>query len=166
MNITSAVPAVTDYLVAAATAALPGVVVFDGPNPTADTLTEPQHLWIGWDTQGNSGEPAAETAQDWPVMDYGRTKDEDGMIICTADAWGGSVSVKTHRDAAAGIVAGVELLLRGTPQAGGPGDASMGGLVLWSGVNGPYQWYPRQTQSGAGCGVVFRIVYKARLVIT
>lgn len=166
MNITSAVPAVTDYLVAAATAALTGVVVFDGPNPTADTLAEPKHLWIGWDTQGSSGEPAADAAQDWPVSDFGRTKDEDGTIICTADAWSGSTTIKTHRDDAAAIVAAVELLLRGTPQQGGPGDASMGGLVLWSGVNGPYQWYPRQNQSGAGCGVVFRIIYKARLVIS
>ena len=162
---TSQIPAVTDYLVAQATAALPDVIVFDGPNLTTDTLAEPLHLWIGYDAKSSSADEAgAEATQAFATaFDQGRNRDEDGEIVCTADAWGGGKTLKTYRDQAAGIVAGVELLLRGLPQTGGPGDASMGGLCLWSGVAGPFAWYPRQTQNGAGMGVTFRVTYRARL---
>lgn len=164
---TTAVPAVTDYLVTAATAALTpsGVKVFDGPQPGKAVQAIEQVLWIGIDP-ANLADVAAEASQDWPVSDFGRTKDEDGSIVCAAQHWSGSTVIKTHRDGADAIVAGLELLLRGAPQGGGPGDGSMGGLVLWSGVNGPFQWYPRQAPDGAAVLVVFRVIYKARLVIS
>jgi len=162
---TTAVPAVTDYLVTAAAAALPGVRVFDGPQPVKAVQAIEQALWIGCDP-ANLADVAAGATQDWPVSDFGRTKDEDGYIVCAAQSWSGSTVIKTQRDRADAIIAAVELLLRGTPQQGGPGDASMGGLVLWSGVNGPYEWYPHQADGGARVLVVFRVAYRARLVIS
>jgi hypothetical protein len=169
---TSRIPAVTDYLVTQCKAsALLGanpvapVRVIDGPAVTADTLAEPLHLWIGWDQATGSG-AGADAVQMWPVLDHARTRDEEGTVVCTADAWSGDTTSKTQRDACAAIVAGVEVLLRGDPNAGGPGDASMGGLVLWSGVAGPFEWYPRQSPEGAGCACVFRVTYRARLVST
>jgi hypothetical protein len=167
MNTTTVIPAVTDYLVTAAAGAagMTGVRVFDGPQPAKATQALEQVLWIGCDP-ANLTDVTGEAVQDWPVMDSGRTKDEDGSIVCAAQHWSGSSVIKTHRDGANAIVAAVELLLRGTPASGGPGDASMGGLVLWSGVNGPYQWYPKQAPDGAAVLVVFRIVYRARLVIS
>ena len=169
MTTTSQVPAVIDWLVAAAQAspalgasASAPVVVLDGPEVTADTLAEPLHLWVGWDQEA-TGSADAEATQTWPVLDKARTRDEDGAITCTADAWSGDTAMKTQRDSCAAIVAAVELLLRGTPAAGGPGDASMGGLVLWSQVAGPFTWHPRQTADGAGCACVFRVTYRARL---
>ena len=162
---TTVIPAVTDYLVTQATAALsPAVTVFDGPQPGKAWQVIEQILWIGCDP-ANLTEATGEADQTWPVMDFGRTKDEDGVIICAAQAWSGDTTIKTQRDSCDAIVAAVELLLRGSPQGGGPGDGSMGGLVLWSGVNGPYQWYPRQIASGALVLCVFRVIYKARLVV-
>jgi len=164
MTTTSQIPAVTDWLVNAAenAAALSGVSVFDGPQVPAATQSMESVLWIGADPASLS-EATAEASQDWPVMDNARTRDEDGTITCSAQHWSGDTTIKTHRDGAAAIVAAVELLLRGTPRTGGPGDATMGGLVQWSGVSGPYAWYPRQVANGALMLVTFRITYRARL---
>ena len=168
MTTTSQVPAVIDYLVTACqqSAALGAsttapVIVVDGPPVTSDTFGDPLHLYIGG--VPGSDEATAEADQNWPVMDNARTRDENGVITCTADAWSGSTVMQTVRASCASIVAAVELLLRGTPRAGGPGDASMGGLVMWSGVAGPYSWTQRQTTQGAGCSCSFRITYRARL---
>jgi len=162
---TSQVPAVTDWLVAAAAASpsLSGVSVFDGPQPPAATQAINQVLWIGADP-ANPADMAAEATQNWPVLDHARTRDENAVIVCAAQHWSGDPAVKTHRDGAAAIVAAVELLLRGDTLTGGPGDASMGGLVMWSQAGGPFQWYPRQVASGTAMLVVFRITYRARLV--
>ena len=168
MTITSQVPAVTDYLVAAAEAspvlggASPQVYVFDGPQASGALSGVERALWFGWNP-ASAGEPAATADQDFAFIDSGRTRDEDGVIDCTAQHWSGDSTIQIHRDGCAAIVAGVELLLRGTPAAGGPGDASMGGLVLWSGVSGPFEWYPAQVPNGAQVRCVFRISYRARL---
>jgi len=164
MTTTSQVPAITDYLVTTAQAwpSLAGVTVVDGPQPSKTLETIQKLLWIGADP-AQPQDPAADDVQAWPVLDYARTKDEDGTVTCAAQDWSGDTSNKVHRDGAAAIVAGVELMLRGNPNQGGPGDASMGGLVLWSGVDA-HTWYPRQVSNGALCLVVFRIIYKARLV--
>ena len=171
MTVTSRIPDVIDWLVNAATVSaslgaspLAPVTVHDGPPPTSETLAAPLHLYIGWD-QVTGGGQGADAVQDWPVLDKARTRDENGTVICTADGWTGSTTGKTARDLCKGIVAGVELLLRGDGTTG-PGDASMGGLVMWSGVAGPFEWFPRQTADGAGCACVFRITYRARLVTT
>jgi hypothetical protein len=168
-TLTSQTPAVIDYLVTAATASTSlgaaqpvPVIVLDGPEATADTLAEPLHLWIGHDPK-NETEATASADQDFAFMDYARTRDERGEITCAADAWGGSATLKIYRDQCAGIAGAVELLLRGTAGTGGPGDASMGGLALWSQVVGPFTWYPRQTPDGAGMLCVFKIAYYARL---
>ena len=164
MTTTSQVPAITDYLVAAAAAwpALAGVTVFDGPQVPVATTGIERVLWIGADP-AQLPNPTADAVQAWPVLDFARTKDEDGTITCAAQHWSGDTTVKAHRDGAAAIVAGMELLLRGNPAQGGPGDASMGGLALWSGVDA-LTWYQRQVANGALCLVTFTIVYKARLV--
>jgi hypothetical protein len=168
-TLTSRVPQVTDWLVQAAEAStLLGanptapVSVFDGPQPPASTQDLERVLWIGANPASLT-EAGADADQDWPVMDHARTRDEDGAVECAAQHWSGDTANKTHRDGAAAIVAGVELLLRGDTLTGGPGDASMGGLVMWSGVSGPYAWYPRQVASGALMLVTFRITYRARL---
>jgi hypothetical protein len=162
---TSQIPAVTDWLVTAAqaSASLSGVSVFDGPQPVSTWQTLEQVLFIGSDP-ANLTEATGEADQTFATaFDQGRNRDEDGAIVCAAQHWSGDTTMKTHRDGAAAIVAGVELLLRGTPQTGGPGDASMGGLVLWSQVQGPYQWYQRQVSTGALVLITFRVTYRARL---
>lgn len=169
---TSLTPAVIDYLVTACRAstvlgaAFPDpVVVMDGPETTADTLTENRHLWIGgWPGfAGAVGGVTAAADQDFAFADRGRTRTETGDVQCAAHAWGGSTVMKTHRDSCHAIVSAVELLLRGDPVSGGPGDYSMGGLLLWSQVAGPYEWTPRQGDEGAGMLCTFKITYEGRL---
>lgn len=170
MTTTSQVPDVIDYLVAqcqasanlgASTSAR--VRVIDGPPPADDVLAEQRILYIGWDqVTGSAGGDVS--AQAWPVIDMARTRDEDGTITCTADAWTGDSVLKTARDMCAAVVAGVELLLRGNGQTG-PGDTSMGGLVYWSEV-GELRWYPRQSQQGAGMACVFTVEFHTRLTTT
>jgi len=165
---TTQVPAVLDYLVttcqasASLGAATPPVIVLDGPNITADTLAEQLHLWIGYDPV-SPGEPSATADQDWPNLSQARQLDEDGEIVCAAEAWSGTATVKTVRDQCDAIVAAVALLLRGTVAGGGPGDTQMGGLVFWSRVSAG-QWYQRPGQDGVAVMHVFKVLYKTRLV--
>lgn len=169
MTTTSQVPAVIDWLVNAATvstslgAANPPVSVFDGPQPPAATQALEQVLWVGCDPM-QPDTVAADLVQSWPVMDHARTKDEDGTLVCAAQHWSGDPSVRTHRDGAFAIAGAVELLLRGDGRTG-PGDASMGGLVMWSGVDAG-EMYTRQIAGGVAVLLVFKIVYRARLVTT
>jgi hypothetical protein len=170
MTTTSQVPAVTDWLVSACKAsaslgqASPQVYVFDGPQPPAATQSLQRALWIGCSPLQPDA-VAATAVQAWPLMDKARTRDEDGDITCAAQHWSGDTTVKVHRDGAAAIVAAVELLLRGDGRTG-PGDATMGGLVLWSSVDGPYEWAPRQIAGGVAVLVTFKVAYRARLVTT
>jgi hypothetical protein len=165
----SQLPAVIDYLVAACTAspslgaASPPVAVFDGPMPPVATQALPLALWIGCDPMTVDAQ-TGDVVQSWPVFDKARTKDEDGTLTCAAQNWSGTANNKTVRDGAAGLVAAVELLLRGNGVTG-PGDATMGNLVFWSGVDAA-RWYPRQIAGGVAMLVVFDITYRARLVTT
>lgn len=169
MTTTTRVAAVTDWLVNAAQnsvllgAASPAVIVIDGPTQTPDTETGLLHLWVGADPEQLTA-TGMDFAQSWPVMDKGRTRDEDGAVMLVADAWNGGDSAKTVRGQCAAIIAGVELLLRGDGTTG-PGDMTMGGLVFWSSVD-VGQWRQRKTQQGAGCSCVLQVTYRARLVTT
>jgi hypothetical protein len=169
MTTTSAVPAVIDYLVAAAQnspllgAATPQVFVFDGPQPPVKTQSLNQVLWIGCDAP-NPDAVFADATQSWALLDHARTKDEDGVITCSAQHWSGDPSVKVHRDGAAAIVAGVETLLRGDGSTG-PGDATMGRLAMWSGTD-VGRWETRQLAGGVAVLCTFTVVYRVRLVTT
>ena len=167
MTMTSQLPAVIDWLVAGAKASplLTGVTVVDGPQVPAAVQALPTVLWVGCDP-GSPGDPVASAEQDWPVMDQGRTRDEDGDVVLAARHRSGDSTSKVRRDGAAAIVGGVELLLRGTPQSGGPGDVTMGNLVQWAGVDGPFTWSQRLLANGAECLVTFHIRYRARLLTT
>lgn len=168
---TSVVPQVIDWLVAAAKAspllgaAADPVTVFDGLQPGESVQAIPRVLWIGGDPLSPS-DPVAEASQVLAAGTQARKVDEDGAIALAAQHWSGDPSNKVHRDGAAAIVGGVELLLRGLARTGGPGDAEMGGLVYWSAVSGPYDWRPRQTSKGALMLVTFHITYAARLLTT
>lgn len=164
-TITSRVPQVADWLIAAAQASPllggAGVQVIDGPQPPTGATTAESALWIGFDPAITS-DTAAEASQSWALLDHGRTRDEDGEITVSCQHWSGDTTVKTHRDKAAAMVGAVELLLRGDGVTG-PGDITMGGLVQWSGVDGPFAWYQRQNSQGCFCLVTFRVAFRARL---
>lgn len=168
-TLTSRIPQVTDYLVAAATASpllgadpVSPVAVYDGPQVPGLGQQQERALWVGADPAA-LGDPAAQAEQMFGPMDHARTRDEDGSIVIAAQHWSGDTSNKVHRDGAAAIIGGVELLLRGFPQDGGPGDTTMGGLVWWSEVTGPFAWRPRQVTGGALCLVTCFVTYRIRL---
>lgn len=171
MTATTLFPQVCDYLVAACQAStlLGGaqpvpVIIHDGPEVTGDTLAGPRHLWIGGQPSTvHAGDAGGSLAQDFAfVGDQAAARDENGAIMCTADSWGGGTALKTFRDDCEAIIDAISLMLRGRPQAGGPGDFSLGGLVFWAQVSGPFDFYPRQTQDGAGMRCAFRITYYGR----
>lgn len=169
MTTTSQLGPVIDYLVARAKTwptlggAVPPVSVFDGPQVPVVTQSLPQVLWFGCDPP-NPDAVIGDAVQAWPVLDKGRTRDEDGTVTCAAQDWSGDPSAKVHRDGAMRLLAGVELMLRGDGTTG-PGDMTMGGLVFWSAID-TYQIAPRQIAGGYAALVTFTITYRARLTTT
>jgi len=164
---TSVGPFVIDYLAAQCQAspllggAAPPVAVFDGPHLSDDQLTAKQKLWIGFDLL-NPGEPAMESEQQFANLDQGRTRDETGHVVCSAEDSSGDTTMKAHRDAVQALMGTVELLMRGLPSTGGPGDITMGGLIFWSQITSA-TWYQRQLSGGTAMACVFKISYFARL---
>ena len=144
--------------------ASPSVLVFDGPHVTDSQLdARSQKLWIGYDPMA-PGSAAAEADQDFAGLDMALKRNESGWVTLAAEDSSGDVAMAGHRASVKSMVGAVELLLRGTPRSNGPGDSSMGGLVLWSQVTGPFTWYQAQLDSGASAMCVFRVSYRARLV--
>lgn len=139
------------------------VLIMDGPTIPGEQTTEfSQLLWIGYDAVSATTDMAAARQKFAFLGANGNVRDENGEIICTAAAWSGDTIAATARALCKGIVGGVEIMLRGAP-ATGPGDSTMGGLVQWSEVAGPFEWKHQQSYYGYGCACVFRVQYFARL---
>lgn len=164
---TSAIPAALDWLVNACSggAIAPtggntiAVYIQDGPLVTLDPTVFPQRLAIGWDGLA-PGEPAAVGEQEFAAINLARTRNEEFHIWCTAEDWSGDTSMKPRRDNVWALVAQVELLIRGVN--GNPGDATMGGTVLYSQITAT-KFTEDQGASGAYATVAFQISAKARL---
>lgn len=140
------------------------VIVYDGPTTPGEQFADyTQRLWIGYDAL-NATTQAATATQKWSFLGgNGNFRDEDGEIICSAEAWSGDTVPASSRVLCKAIVGAVETMLRGVPPAG-PGDSSMGGLVQWSQVAGPFDWHQTQaSQSGYAAMCIFRVTYFARL---
>lgn len=180
------IPNVIDYLVAQAQAsaylgaASPAVTVFDGPPPTMDqVVVSPsgltQRLWVGAEgVPGRTASEAASSEQGFAFLDNARTRDDQIEIRMAAECCSGDAVMANARGSgglagggAFGVMAGVELMLRGGPSpsaaVSGPGDATMGGLVQWSEVVGPIGLAQEQQQNGAWALVTFRVSAFVRL---
>ncbi len=171
-TITEQAGAVIDYLVAQCLsssslgAANPPVMVFDGPTLVQSQLTSPQRVWIGADGPSIPGAPveAATFAQDFAFLDHAKTRDDKIEIQCAAEYFTGDpAATKTARDGAFALMAVIETMLRGDTAGGGPGDASMGGLVYWSEVTGPGQLIQKPSTDGFSALVRFRVQAFTRL---
>jgi len=170
-TVTDLIPDVTNYLVAQCQAnaslgaANPPVTVMDGPTTPGEPLTTPQQIWIGYDavTPQPESAPQGDGTQAFSFLGQsGGYRDENGTIICTAQAWNGDVNPATARAQCKAVVGAVEVMLRGAPATGGPGDSSMGGLVQWSQVERT-AWYQRKDQGGYSAMCVFDVTFFARL---
>ena len=168
-TVTDLIPDVISYLVAQCQAntslgaATPPVAVFDGPTPPGETLTQPKRLWIGHDALTGAADTGTATQKFSFLGSSGNYRDETGDITCTAEAWDGEPVVAAVRAQCKAVMGAVEVMLRGAPSTGGPGDSSMGGLVQWSQVAGPLTWTQSLDASGASAMCVFHITYFARL---
>lgn len=169
MSTTDLVSDVTGYLAAQCAAAavtggaLAGVSVFDGPQPSAAALSLEQVLWVGHNPM-QTGEEFAEAEQTFAfVGDQGDTRDETGWVALAAKHWTGDTTMSVHRDGCKAIVGAVEMMLRGRPQTGGPGDFTLGGLVFWAQVSGPFIWWQQLVDNGAEAYCAFRISYRGRV---
>lgn len=164
---TSAIPAAIDWLVAKCQASITPtdgvsqkVFISDGPLITLDPMVYPQRLMIGGDPT-KPDEVAAEGEQEFAAINQARTRNEEFHIVCAAEDWSGDTTMKTRRDNVFALVAQVETFIRGVN--GNPGDATMGGTVLFAGISGPMHLHQAQDASGASATVIFRISAKARL---
>ena len=169
MSTTDLIPDVLDYLVTTCQAAtgtggsLAGVTVFDGEQPSGAATGLEQVLWIGHNPM-SPGEQIGDADQSFPhVGDMGRARDETGSVICAAKHWTGDTTMQVHRDGCKAIVGAVELMLRGLPSAGGPGDITLGGTVFWADFTGA-TWWQQLADGGAEAYCAFRVSYFARLV--
>jgi hypothetical protein len=167
-TITDLIPDVIAYLVTQATAnaalgaATPPVTIIDGPTGPGEPLTTPQQMWIGYDSVTNAPEAGAATQKFSFLGQSGNYRDETGSIPCTAQAWSGDPNPATARAQCKALVGAVEVMLRGAPSTGGPGDSSMGGLVQWSQVLDT-AWTQKQDEGGYSAMCVFHVGFFVRL---
>jgi hypothetical protein len=139
------------------------VLVIDGPTVARDqVLAYQQRLWIGYDSVSGSADAGTAT-QRWPFLGAsGNYREETGSIPCTAEAFSGDSNPATARALCTALTGAVEIMLRGSPTTGGPGDSTMGGLVQWSQVEN-FTWTTEQTENGCSAACVFHATYLARL---
>jgi hypothetical protein len=150
---TSAVPALIDALFAAAVAALPSTLVFDGYGNTDDPG---DFLMIGVEDPDSRDHARSATAeQDWANATY-TARDESGEVTCAALSWNGDANQKAARDAVYAISAAVENLLRANPSLG---VASL----LWTSFGPHSDLQQLQDEQGALALLTFSIRFRARL---
>ena len=158
----STVPAAISYLVTAAKAAFPNVLVCDGPMIVVDQQALPDRVTIGWDGDPDTFSSAVEGDQDFAALNRGVTRNENYRIVCSVSHWDGNGDITTSRTAAAALLAAFERLVRGYPP-NGQGDVTLGGAVTWAHLAGGFQWLYELGPDGAACTVVFHVTCFARL---
>ena len=174
-TLTDLTPAVIAYLLeqAASNPALggasPPVIIIDGEPATQDVLVlNPagltQRLYVGSQAYSQELTPGGSSAQAFSFLDQARTRDCTIDVLCAAEAVSGDGVMAEARAGAYAVAAAVELLLRGSPgtTAPSPGDATMGGLVYWSGVTA-LELSQEQSTQGAIALVKFTVNAFVRL---
>jgi hypothetical protein len=151
--VTSAIPGVIDALLAVATAALPGVTVIDGFDPTDAGM--PDSLQIGVDSDADGLATAATAAQAWANANY-RAVDEEGDVMCLARSWRGEAVQKAARDGAYATLDGLAAALQADPSLGLP-------YLLWTRFGSSVTFEQDNTEDGALATVTFSIHFRARL---
>jgi len=128
---TTKVPALIDWLIAAFTAAptlgqaTPPVTIYDWPPTTG--LDAPLKLYVGLTDPDNQGIETAATFRQSRDDLGSATRTELPDIYCCAEAWSGTDDLATVRHAVAAIVAAAETVIRAdTTNFGGLGQATPG----------------------------------------
>lgn len=154
MAATSAIPAAIDALVSLATAALPSVVVVDGPGATDNV--HPDWLFVGVDDpDSESAVTAAEGESAWAALGH-RQREETFTVNLAAVSWSGDNGMKAVRDAAFTTVAAVEQAI--------VDDPTLGGAVLYASFAGVSTVRQNTTDMGTDVHALFVVRCKARLI--
>jgi len=153
---TSRVPAAIAALVdiCRTSPGLAGVEIVDGP-PIID-LSNPDLVFIGW----QPGEDQAATLTQSFNGAGARTRDEDFVITCYAEARSGDTDIAAQRVRAFALVGAVETALRATNEL--PEAPTLNGTVLWAHLTAG-NLTQAQTKAGAVVGVAFSVTCRARI---
>jgi hypothetical protein len=156
---TSSIGAAIDYLVTTVTTAMPGAQVFDGPPASGTELTLADRVWIGF-SPANPELPAATGEQDFATLGA-HSRNETSAIVCAVEHEDGATVMQPVRAQAFALLRTIETLLRG--YGGDPGDTTLDGAVLSSGIGTGIEVFQAQTSNGASVMVQFHIQCTARL---
>ena len=157
---TSSIGAAIDYLVTACTAAFGATaLVFDGVPSSGTELTLADRIWIGF-SPPNPELPVAVGDQEFATLGA-YTRNETSAIVCAVEHGSGSTAMQPARDQAFALLRTVETLLRGV--GGNPGDTTLGGAVLFSGIGSGIEVYQTQDTNGANVLIQFHVQCTARL---
>jgi len=156
----SAVPALLDALVAALTAALPAVTVYDGPGNTDDAPAD--YLLVGVpDPDSDSSEASVESTVEWASLGA-KSRYETSTVWCAAISWTGDTPnpanpsvMKTVRDRVFATFAAVEQTL--------VADPSLGDVARFGGIGSTHRTMQNITADGTEAWVVFGLTFRARL---
>jgi len=117
-------------------------------------------LFIGTDDPAANAEGVAADGQQSFRTIGARLRDETFTINLVAEGWDGGNTMKTARDAAVAVEAGVELFLR--PTAAATQNYTISGTVMWAGI-GRETMSQSWTDAGAYCRISFSIDARANL---
>lgn len=149
----SHVPLVLDAIVAAATAANPAAVVYDGYGITDEAAGN--YLMIGIDDPTTEADATSATSQiDWAYAGT-TTSNEAGLVTCAALSWNGDSSQKAARDAAFSMISNLHTATRATPALGIA-------TLLWVRLGSSITLIQNQTDNDALCIVVFTVAFRAQ----
>jgi hypothetical protein len=122
----------------------------DGP-PTGDEYPK-RAIYVGW--SGDDEDDVAGTSQQsWHDLGIGAARDETIGITCVARAMTGDNDMPGMRDAALGLLAEIEAILRG--------DVDLGISEVMHGEVAGFTVHQFSGEDGVGVDVVFTVTFKA-----
>ena len=146
---TTRVPDAVDALLAAFTAALPGVQVLDGPRTEA--LLDNDVAIVG--ISASEDVPTVEVALTQTGL--GPRQNEEFYVSCELSTWHGAPDMRTPRVRCGEMLAAIDTQLRA--------DRRLGGVVLLATLGPTLSWEQRSSDDGAGCAVQFTVRCQAAL---
>lgn len=149
---TTAIPDVIDAIIALARTAVT-IDVFDGYPVTDDTNDK---LMVGVDDPRSEDSAISATSRQSWANTTGKSRQEEGEVVCAIDTYEGSGDMKVARDRA---FAQVNLLAAALKT-----NYTLGlSMLLWIEYGATTDYYANQDSNGANATVVFRLAYKARI---
>ncbi len=149
---TSVVPALLDALFTLSTAALPNIVVTDGPGITSDPG---DFLMVGIQDPDADVPLAAVSEEDQMAWGTARPRQETGSVHLCAYSWNGDGDQKAARDAVYAIAAAVANGVR-------PDNLAVTGLMK-VGYGTSTTFRQGQSEIGAGALLMFSVDFMAQI---